>query len=79
VLEMSNFDISCDLAAVENACRLEHDPGYVICKVPAEDLRSVHALVRIPAMSIERSDGMSITCSERSDAGETIVAEVIGR
>jgi hypothetical protein len=44
VLEMSDFDISCDLAAVENAYRLEHDPAYVICKVPAEDLESVHAL-----------------------------------
>jgi hypothetical protein len=44
VLEMSNFDISCNLAGIESAYRREHDPAYVICKVPAEDLESVHAL-----------------------------------
>jgi hypothetical protein len=44
VLEMSDYDVSCELAEVENAYRREHNPAYVICKVPAEDLESVHAL-----------------------------------
>ncbi len=44
VLEIFDADASCDIAAVEMAYRREHDPAYVICKVPAEDLESVHAL-----------------------------------
>jgi hypothetical protein len=44
VLAICDFDPNSDFVAFERSYIAEHAPGYVSCKVPLEDLASVHVL-----------------------------------
>jgi hypothetical protein len=44
VLEISGFDASCDLAALEVEYVRRDNPLYVICKLPVEQIADIHRL-----------------------------------
>ena len=44
VLEISGFDDSCDLAALEAEYTQRDNPVYVVCKLPVEQIGDIHHL-----------------------------------
>src|SRR5262245_48500050 len=44
VLELRELNAEVDFSELECGYRREYDPGYVVCRLPAEDLKTTHFL-----------------------------------